>query len=408
MKRIYLVLSIAIGFSVFAKVEEKSSFLVIQNDVSEIVSKELQKKFTVAKTKNGHKVIEVTEKNVLEISEAIHHTYNKCGGFYNFDSKKEAIAYLSEVNEPTKRKKYNQKRKDFLNSLNLKTKHKKIQTLVDKVEETPIREMIEKLSSYHNRFYQSKTGVEAAKFIAKTWKNIIKDREDAEVVLYDHSWKQPSVILKIEGKSKDAIVLGGHLDSINGFTYQMSFGRKGGHAPGADDNASGIATITEILRVFIESDIKPQKTIFFMGYAAEEVGLKGSKDIAKAFTKSGAEYSILTALQFDMTNFNGSDEKMFLIGDNTSEKLNAYLGSLIDRYVHVEWSKTNCGYACSDHASWNNAGVPAAFPFEAAKKDMNKDIHTSGDTIDKSKGTADHAENFAKLGVAYLLDLNRK
>ncbi len=406
MKRIYLLLAFISVFAI-AKIEKKN-FLVIQDSVSELVQKKLQKHFIVQEFKNGHQVIEVNESNVLEISEVIHHTFHKCGGFYSFDSRTEASKYISDLSVPGKRVPYSEKRKNFLKQLDQKSKFKEIQSIVDEAKEINIREMIEKLSSYHNRFYQSQTGVDAAKFIAKKWKEITKNREDAEVTLYDHSWKQPSVILKIEGKSKEAIVIGGHLDSINGFTYQMSFGTKGGHAPGADDNASGIATITEIIRVFADSNIIPEKTIFFMGYAAEEVGLKGSKDIAADFTKSNSDYEIMTALQFDMTNFNGSDKKIFLIDDNTSKDLNDYLGSLIDRYVDVEWGRTSCGYACSDHASWNNAGVPAAFPFEAAKSKMNKHIHTSEDVLAQSNGVADHALNFAKLGLAYILDLNKK
>ena len=41
------------------------------------------------------------------------------------------------------------------------------------------------------------------------------------------------------------------------------------------------------------------------------------------------------------------------------------------------------------------------------KNDMNRAIHTSRDTIELSRGSASHAVNFAKLGLAYLIELDR-
>ena len=52
-------------------------------------------------------------------------------------------------------------------------------------------------------------------------------------------------------------------------------------APGADDDASGIATLTEVIRVALANGWKPKRTVKFMGYAAEEVGLRGSNAIAQ-------------------------------------------------------------------------------------------------------------------------------
>ncbi|WP_370660982.1 M20/M25/M40 family metallo-hydrolase [Massilia cavernae] len=43
-------------------------------------------------------------------------------------------------------------------------------------------------------------------------------------------------------------------------------------APGADDDASGIAGLTEVLRVLAAGDYKPRRTIKLIAYAAEEVG----------------------------------------------------------------------------------------------------------------------------------------
>ncbi len=48
----------------------------------------------------------------------------------------------------------------------------------------------------------------------------------------------------------------------------------------SDDDASGIASLTEVIRAAMAMGYRPARTVKFMGYAAEEVGLKGSKEIA--------------------------------------------------------------------------------------------------------------------------------
>ena len=88
------------------------------------------------------------------------------------------------------------------------------------MDETRIEKMILTLSSYNNRYYTSATGEESAKWIANQWSHLTQNRSDAEVTLFEHSWAQPSVILKIKGSgnTNEALVLGGHLDSIAGFS----------------------------------------------------------------------------------------------------------------------------------------------------------------------------------------------
>ncbi len=46
-------------------------------------------------------------------------------------------------------------------------------------------------------------------------------------------------------------------------------------------------------------------------------------------------------------------------------------------------------------------------PFEAKMSDMNNNIHTNRDTIEKSAGNADHAVKFAKLALGFVVELDR-
>ena len=294
-----------------------------------------------------------------------------------------------------------------------------VRPMIEQVEELKIRTDIIELSSFKNRSYDTAEGVAAAQCLADHWRELSRERSDISVTFFDHEawssqqeawvprlegWIQPSVIATIPGKTDDVIIVGGHLDSIS-----YSSGENGrerlARAPGADDNASGVATFTEVFRILIENDYSPQNTIVFMAYAAEEVGLWGSMQIARTYRNNNV--NVLGVMQLDMTNFRGSDTVVNILGDDTDPQQNVLLEQLIETYLPVPWGYTRCGQPCSDHYSWTYHGYPAVHVAEAKVADINKAYHTERDTIEISGGHAHHATNFAKLALAYVIELDR-
>jgi leucyl aminopeptidase len=259
------------------------------------------------------------------------------------------------------------------------------------------------LSAFKNRFYKSETGVKAAEYIADQFRALGKNRTDVSVNLYKHKkWLQPSVIASIKGTGPQAdeiVVIGGHEDSIN----QSGFGSPNMTAPGADDNASGVATVLEVFRVLVETNFKPNRTLMFMTYAGEEAGLLGSQEIANEFKLS--KKAVVAVVQFDMTGFVGAGDQVVFMTDFTNPDLTQFSQKLLDTYVKVKWSTDKCGYACSDHASWNKAGYMSVMPFESTMDGMNHDIHSAKDLINKIDFK--HGLHFAKLGLAFMAELSQ-
>lgn len=255
---------------------------------------------------------------------------------------------------------------------------------------------VTKLSSYPTRLYTTDTGKQAAEWIHGEFTRLAAEagRKDVKVSFFEHKWKQPSVIAEIPGtdQADELVVLGAHEDSIN-----MS----NPSAPGADDDASGVATVMEVFRVLMKTGYKPKRTIQFMTYAAEEVGLFGSQDIAKSYQKAGKK--VVGALQFDMTMFPGSGKTLVFIVDYVNPELTKFTEALVDEYVKIEWKEDKCGYGCSDHASWNRAGYASVFPFEALFDDSNSKIHSKNDLLGILDPT--FGAKFAELGVAYAIEL---
>ncbi len=385
---------IALTLSASVLAAPKAQWVTVDNNVLAKIRPKLNKSVQTLYSAQGASVVKLSQDEIEGLSHVIHNELHRCGGFIAHESFEEAQNALSFQGDM-----YFAKSAIFtdytIDQSNI------VAPLVAQVEEPSIRSMIEKLSNFNTRFYKSETGIKSSEFIRDTWSELSKHRSDVKVELYKHSsWPQASIIMTIQGseKSDEIVIVGGHADSISGM-----FGGNS-RAPGADDNASGIATITEVIRVLMQNDFKPKRTIQFMGYAAEEVGLLGSKDIAGNYKNKSKK--VIGVMQLDMTlNKGTADKDIVMMADYTNGAQNEFLGKLIDEYVKVPWGYSRCGYGCSDHASWTAAGYPASIPFESTMEDINRKIHTPQDTLQSAGGDAKHAAKFAKLATAFVVEL---
>jgi leucyl aminopeptidase len=111
-----------------------------------------------------------------------------------------------------------------------------------------------------------------------------------------YSTWQYNVVATIAGRDSDSIsVVGAHYDSyatgVNPFVT----------APGANDNASGLAGVMEIARVIKGSRFVPKYTITFVAFAAEELGLHGSTYQAEKSATEGDK--IMMMINHDMISY---------------------------------------------------------------------------------------------------------
>jgi leucyl aminopeptidase len=334
-----------------------------------------------------------------QIAERIHQREQRCGGFFAFASQAEADAFVRND-----RSAEGVRSKALLAAYTIDNQTT-VNPWLPQVSATNIHGTITTLSSYQNRYYASTTGKASAEWIRTTWQNLAGSRTDvtSELTTCATCSTQPSVILTIRGNElpNEVVVLGAHLDSING----SAGGSLTQVAPGADDDASGIATLTEVLRIAMASGWKPRRTVKFMGYAAEEVGLRGSNAIAQSFKTAGT--NVVAVLQLDMTNYKpASGTDMRLVTDYSNATLQTFLTNLFDTYLAplgLTRGTYTCGYGCSDHASWTSAGYPAAIMFEGGgSTGYFSSIHTANDTLANMGNSAANSAKFARLGLAFL------
>jgi leucyl aminopeptidase len=283
------------------------------------------------------------------------------------------------------------------------THQREVSEALEKIQIENIMNSLKDLTSFYNRSATTLSGKEAADWLHNSFQRLVAKSGRKHVKSYfiktgeNNLYQQPSLVTVIgDNKTEPAIVLGAHMDTLDGLM------------PGAGDDASGSAALLEIARILLDSPMEYDRPIYLIWYAAEERGLLGSHYVVQDFLEK--TIPVQSVIQFDMVGFRSDpqDATMWVYKDPkyTDKKLTNFLVRLIETYIGVPVGESACGYGCSDHVSWALAGIPAAFPCETDFDSHNKKIHTSEDTIDRL--TPEHMLNFTKLGLAFAIELGLK
>ena len=185
----------------------------------------------------------------------------------------------------------------------------------------------------------------------------------------------------VVGRPQDGecrLIVGGHYDSVPA-------------GPGANDNASGAATVVEIARV-LAADGEFDDVCFLL-FGAEELGLIGSARFVESLTPA-EEQTLEAMLNFDMV---GVGTQWLLSGSPGMTDLAAVEADERGLDYVVE-SSLPVG---SDHASFSNAGIPAVFlhRFSVVVSD-DPNYHTAEDRAEHVQPT--RMAEVADLGLAVI------
>lgn len=260
------------------------------------------------------------------------------------------------------------------------------------VEENNIVSTASSLASLETRHHSS--GDVAPDAVRALWQNATSGDTAWQITEFSHrNTTQGSLIASLSGTedSAEVVVLGAHLDSINGLGPNIA-------APGADDNASGIGVLTEVLRILSNSGSRFKRSISIQAYAAEEVGLIGSQEIATTYKDK-----TVAMMQVDMALYGSAQNngKPFLIYDDTSVDTRRAAIHFMKQYGNHDFGLGSLPRgATSDHRAFFQLGIPTLFAFEDPS-DYNTAIHTSSDTP-ALFNNSELAANIAKLALSFL------
>ncbi|HVJ65192.1 MAG TPA: M28 family peptidase [Bdellovibrionota bacterium] len=273
-----------------------------------------------------------------------------------------------------------------------------VRPLADQVKAANLEEHVRWYSSFRTRYHESRSANEPVLALQSRLRALVAAHSNVSVETVSHSstpQKSLRVHIRSGAPSAPIVVLGGHLDSINGWGWGDP------QAPGADDNASGVGALLEAVRILAGASAQLTHDVVVYLYAGEEAGLLGSGEIAQDSKRQKVQ--VRGVLQLDMTMFPGDGPAVISsMTDFTDPRLRQWLKDFNANVLGAKLIEDECGYGCSDHASWHRQGYATLMPFESSFDAMNKNIHTSRDVVD-ARSNFDHAALFAKIAVGFAL-----
>ncbi|KZV84497.1 Zn-dependent exopeptidase [Exidia glandulosa HHB12029] len=283
--------------------------------------------------------------------------------------------------------------------------------IIAHVDPSYARKHVGYLSSLHTRWCETATGEQGSEYLLDVVRSYVAaapriSARTIDVVPVVHEFKQFSIVLRIahvNTSSTDPVaIIGGHMDSASRYG---NFER----APGADDDASGTATVLEAARlILLHSTYVPSsgRAIEFHLYAGEEAGLLGSQAIANEYAIRGVR--VRGMIQFDMTAWvtNPANEHVG-ITVSRNKALSEFNKLLVDQYLDIPWvEESTYPWGASDSASWGDLGYPSSDALEGTwPETRGHRVHTVEDVTSHAEYSFDHMMQFAKLAVAFLIEL---
>jgi hypothetical protein len=203
---------------------------------------------------------------------------------------------------------------------------------------------------------------------------------EAEFFEYEQSGTRKDVIGTLPGvvEPEKVVYMTSHFDSISDdATY---------HAPGADDNASGVASFLEAARVLSQYSFR--YTIKFVGFDGEEQGYKGSWAYVLHLMEIGED--VVGCYNLDMVAYRGVDPDppdMVIYSNEASLDMAYVLRDAALHYFPTELEPIvySDGNPSSDHESFWAHGYKAVFEIEdeVFGDDFCPWIHTTEDRIER-------------------------
>jgi len=204
-------------------------------------------------------------------------------------------------------------------------------------------------------------------------------------VEYNGSYKNIIGILPgTNTSSGDIVIVGAHYDSTSSDPAK---------APGATDDACGVAIVLELARVM--SHYQFNHTIVFALWNQEENGQQGSNAYVDAAAKSSQKIPLY--INFDSSCYDPTGRFVLDIMYNSQSSWAAEMMTRDNTLYGINFALTYNVHTCnSDYKSFWSHGYPAVMTHE----ETHGPAHTPSDTIDKV--STEYALKNGQLGMAVL------
>ena len=272
-----------------------------------------------------------------------------------------------------------------------------IREMMNQVNMDSLEATVQFLQDYEVRMWNSTNAFAASDWIAGRMEALGLEVEQQP--FYANTWygsgqAAPNVIGIQRGTlyPDTYVVCGSHFDS---FSYS-------GNCPGADDNATGVASVLESARIMTQYEF--EYSIIYCAYGCEEMGLYGSEAYAARCQQQGMD--IIGYFNNDMNGYLWGDViHIHCIYPNSVAPIGDYyinVGNVYFPEMPVEHK--NLTYGDSDHTSFNNHGYMGIYPFEDIDHDSPY-IHSSNDLIGPSVTSFAMSQRYCQMNIGCLAEI---
>ena len=172
-----------------------------------------------------------------------------------------------------------------------------------------------------------------------------------------------------------ALIVSAHYDHLGFGWPDARAGAKGKLHPGADDNASGVAVLLELAR--LTAVAKPERTVIFAAFTAEEAGLLGSRHYVQTAKIPGAAFPLSTHIaDLNLDTVGRLQEgKVTIFGAGSAREWTfIFMGATA--VTGVPTNPVTKDVDASDHTAFVEAGVPAVQLFASVATDYHRPTDT--------------------------------
>lgn len=233
-----------------------------------------------------------------------------------------------------------------------------------------------------------------SKIAAETDLNIVRSNTQNIIGIIDGS----DPVLKNE-----YIVIGAHYDHLGhgGIGSNSRMPDTTAIHYGADDNASGVALMMDIANKINKNKTKFKRSVIFVAFGAEELGIVGSKFFFKDKLIDASK--IKAMINLDMVGRMNPEKRLQIGGSGTATEFNEIIDVINKKYQFLI-QKNPDGYGPSDHSSFYSNKIPVLFISTGA----HEDYHTPFDTPDKiNYASMSKISNFV-YDIVYNLSVRQK
>ncbi|MGD9962383.1 MAG: M28 family metallopeptidase [Thermoplasmata archaeon] len=283
--------------------------------------------------------------------------------------------------------------------------------LVASVDLDRIRGTIETLEAFGSREFHLESSRQAAQYLYDALEEVGVPAELQYFTVGDTTVS--NVIGTVQGSDEGAGVylFGAHYDSENRDVYDLSTAENL-TAPGADDDASGVAAVLEMARIVAGAGFPG--TVKFVMFGAEEMGYdnsggcKGSEYFAANESAQGHEYSGTAVL--DMVGYRaGAENKASIVVNGDDQPLTGSTRDAVGVFgIDLDIDLfLNPDLVYSDHSSFWAEGIPSMLVIEELDDrcfPVNPMYHTSYDIAETLSLDQVVAVTEALLGGLLLLE----